>query len=240
MGLKDVVERLAGKKPADRKQGSRGPRVEKRDRDESTIQVPVGDVGRPAPTPQTGAPVSSTPMPSQPPAYTPPVAPPAPAPQAPAPQAPPPQAPVAPPAAPPLASAQTPAAPRPAPGKPAIQADATLYAEIPQMQTGELVGVLVAIGGELKGKIYKVYEGETRLGRGQDCEIQLLDAQVSREHALIVCEDGALAILPLQDKNPIVVGEEVVDEGAELSDGNLVRLGNPGASTFRFRTIEGL
>jgi pSer/pThr/pTyr-binding forkhead associated (FHA) protein len=138
-----------------------------------------------------------------------------------------------------MATAPTPAAPQKAPGSPIISADATVYAEVPQIQSGELVGVLVGIGGELKGKVYKIHEGETRLGRGQDCDIQLLDAQISREHALIVCEDGALAILPLQDKNPIVVGDEDVDEGAELSDGNLVRFGNPGASTFRFRTIEG-
>jgi len=233
VGLKEVVERIAGKKSTSRKQGSRGPREHKRERDESTIQVPVGDIPASPPPPSPGS-AQTAPPPAQqppPPAYTPPQQP-APAPQ---PAAPPPaQSPPAP--QPPMA----PAAPQPAPGSPVISADATLYAEVPQIETGELVGILVCVGGELKGKIYKVFEGETRVGRGQDCDIQLLDAQVSREHALIVCEDGALAILPLQDKNPIVVGDELVDEGAELSDGNLVRLGNPGASAFRFRTIEGL
>jgi hypothetical protein len=235
--LKEVVERIAGKKSTDRKQGSRGPREHKRERDESTIQVPVGDMPASAPPPAPGAAQTAPPAqpPSRqappPPAYTPPQQP------APAPQ---PAAPPAAPAPPPMAAAPTPAAPQPAPGGVVISADATLYAEIPQIETGELVGLLVGVSGELKGKIYKVFEGETRVGRGQDCDIQLLDAQVSREHALIVCEDGALAILPLQDKNPIVVGEEDVDEGAELSDGNLVRFGNPGATAFRFRTIEGL
>jgi pSer/pThr/pTyr-binding forkhead associated (FHA) protein len=112
--------------------------------------------------------------------------------------------------------------------------------EVPQTPQGEIAGVLVGIAGDLKGEIYRVFAGDNKLGRSQTCEVHLLDARISREHATILCEEGATAILPLTDKNPVYLNDEIVDEGAELSDGDSLRLGNPGSSVFRFRTIEGL
>ncbi len=108
------------------------------------------------------------------------------------------------------------------------------------VEFGALIGVIVGIEGELKGEIFKVGEGDNRLGRAQNCDIQLLDPKVSREHAMIIFEDGVIMVLPLNDKNPIYLNDEMVDEGDQLSDGDKLRFGNVGASVFRFRTIEGL
>jgi predicted component of type VI protein secretion system len=107
------------------------------------------------------------------------------------------------------------------------------------MSKGELVGVLVGIDGELKGHMYGVTDGDNKLGRSQECDLNLLDPKISREHAMIASEDGVLLILPLSDKNPVFLNDSVVDEGDQLSDGDKLRLGNSGSSTFRFRTIEG-
>jgi pSer/pThr/pTyr-binding forkhead associated (FHA) protein len=98
----------------------------------------------------------------------------------------------------------------------------------------------VGIAGDLKGEIYRIYVGDNKLGRAQTCDVHLLDARISREHATVLCEEGANAIIPHVDKNPVYLNEEVVDEAAELSDGDAFQLGNPGSSVFRFRTIEGL
>ena len=242
MGLKDVVGRFAGKKSAAGQRGSRGPRERKRERDEATQQVPTGLAGgQGAPHPEPTPPAQPKPPPAAatpqaPPAYTPPPA----APHQPPPAAAPHAQPVAP--RPPAPAPSVPATQRPsAPARPAgpSSAEATQYVTVPDFSAGELVGVLVGIEGELKGEIFKVKDGDNRIGRSQECDIHLLDAKVSREHAMIAYDDGVLLILPLNDKNPTVLNDEFIDEGDQLSDGDKLRFGNPGSSIFRFRTIEG-
>ena len=52
---------------------------------------------------------------------------------------------------------------------------------------------------------------------------------------MIVHQEGVFAIVPLSEKNRTYVNDREVD-GAELSDGDTIRLGH---TTFRFRSIEG-
>ncbi len=110
---------------------------------------------------------------------------------------------------------------------------------IPGFSRGTLVGVLVGIEGELKHEMFKVMDGDNKIGRSQECDIHLLDPKVSREHAMIAFDDGILLILPLTDKNPVFLNDTAIDEGDQLNDGDKLRFGNPGSSEFRFRTIEG-
>ncbi len=245
MGLKDIVEKISGKKPANANTGSRGPRVRSRDRDEQTVQVSL-DTVPPGPG-NAGLPQPSTPQPpAAPPAGTPSAAPAPPPPAAPGPSQPPapapphpavPPPPPAPPPAPPVAPSPQPSTP--VAGNPDAEAK-TMMAPIPDFDEHPLVGLLVGIGGTLKGEIYRVRAGENRVGRSDQCDIQLLDGQVSREHAIIGAEDGALYVVQKHETNPTFVNDEEVDEAVELSDGNSLRFGSKGSSTFRFRTIEGL
>jgi pSer/pThr/pTyr-binding forkhead associated (FHA) protein len=99
-----------------------------------------------------------------------------------------------------------------------------------------VTAVLVVIDGELEGEVYRLRKGENKLGRAQTCDVVLPSVKISREHATVICEEGLFAIAPLSEKNPTTVND-VVTEGSELSDGDLVCMGK---STFRFRTIEGL
>jgi pSer/pThr/pTyr-binding forkhead associated (FHA) protein len=98
-----------------------------------------------------------------------------------------------------------------------------------------VVGVLVAVDGELAGALCAVRDGENRLGRAETCEIVLPSVKVSREHAKIVHSDGVFAIVPLKPENPTLVNGEAT-QGSELRDGDLVRVGQ---TTLRFRTVEG-
>lgn len=218
MGLKDVVERL--KRKSNQGRGVRRPAAPSRNRDEATMQVPApGGSAWPSSPPPPGP---QTPPPS-------------------APQPPPPAAPQAPPPQP--YPQPTPQAPPPRPAAPRSSvndAEATQYVTVPGFSEEALIGVLVGVDGELKDEIFKVRQGDNKLGRSPECAVHLLDPKVSREHAMILSEDGVLLILPLSQKNPVFLNGEVVDEGDQLSDGDVLRLGNPGASTFRFRTIEGL
>jgi serine/threonine protein kinase len=97
------------------------------------------------------------------------------------------------------------------------------------------VGILIAIEGDsLVGERFKLFDGENKLGRGKDCEVKLPSDFISREHALLIHQEGVFAIRPLREENPVLVNGART-EGTALQDGDLVRLGR---TTFRFRTAE--
>lgn len=122
------------------------------------------------------------------------------------------------------------AEPRPSPHAP------TQYQETGSYKKDVVAGVLVAIDGELKGEVFKLFDGENRLGRSDTSDVVLSSKWISRDHAMVVHQEGVFAIVPLTEKNRTYVNDREVD-GAELSDGDTVRLGH---TTFRFRSIEAL
>lgn len=190
------------------------------------------------------APPSSAPVPQQPAPSVAPMAAPSPAPPA----APPPAAVAAPSAAPPQAP---PAAHLPSTipvehksasvASPAVvsSADQTQYVIPEKAEANELAGVLVGIFGETKNQVFLVLNGNCTLGRSDTCEIQILDAKVSREHAAISCEQGSVVITPLNERNPVFVNDRAITEPSAIADGDMLQFGNTGTSIFRFRTIEG-
>lgn len=64
----------------------------------------------------------------------------------------------------------------------------------------------------------------TRLGRGQDAQVQLHDTGVSRLHAEIRLEGGSAQIVDLQSTNGTTVNGRPVDS-APLHDGDRIRVG---------------
>jgi len=98
---------------------------------------------------------------------------------------------------------------------------------------GAVKGVLIGIEGKLEGEVFKVRDGENRMGRAANAEIRLDDGDdtISREHAVILHRDGAFGIKALKRDNPTFVNDEQV-EGGTLSDGDRIRIGR---NTFRFR-----
>lgn len=109
----------------------------------------------------------------------------------------------------------------------------TQYIVLGESSAGEIVGVLVAIEGELTGQVFKVKDGTNQVGRGSDCDIELNSAKISRPHAEIIHQNGMFVIKPLNAKNPTFLNENQT-EGDELGDGDLIRLG---LTTLKFRTI---
>ena len=96
--------------------------------------------------------------------------------------------------------------------------------------------MLVAVDGDLKGDVFRLFDGENKLGRAEASDVVLASKWISRAHAMIVHQEGVFAIVPLTEKNRTYVNDREVD-GAELSDGDIIRLGH---TTFRFRSVEGL
>ncbi len=135
-------------------------------------------------------------------------------------------------ASPPAATVVIPRAP-PVASRAASSAGETEYVDVRKMLPNQVVGVLVAIEGELEGEVYRVFDGENRLGRSPDCEIELPSTKISREHAKLIHQDGMFVIAPLSGKNPTILNDAAT-EGAELGDGDTLKLGR---TTFRFRSV---
>jgi predicted component of type VI protein secretion system len=210
LALRDLLRKLGLASGDDvRETGVRRARLPQRAADAPTIRVPLnpGGLESSAPAPPPAMSAASLVRPTA--------------------------APVAVPAAAPLASPPRPHAARSAaPG--ADLGGATQYFQMPAA-AGDLVGVLAAIAGPLKGQVFTVSDGETRLGR-EGCEVTLRSQRISRYHAKIVHVDGAFVIEANPEvaaRNPTVVNEQTVDAEA-LCDGDVIQLGD---CTFKFRTI---
>lgn len=263
MGIKDVFDRIKGKSDDKGKKAKANEALSRRQTDEETVQVNVSraplapsDPSRESPTvvarpdPQPVPPARPQPPPPSPPVATNPsdgeldptvVAGASPPPTV-RPAGPTPRAPVAP--APSVRPSVTPVAPTPnrvpPPASPVSSAADTVYQKPGEDLGLDFAAVLVGIFGEVKGEIFRVPVGTSRLGRADQCEVQLLDAKVSREHARFQCENGAIELTPLSDRNPILVNDAPVTGPQTLADGDKLQFGNPGASILRLRTIEGM
>jgi pSer/pThr/pTyr-binding forkhead associated (FHA) protein len=113
-------------------------------------------------------------------------------------------------------------------------AEATQLTSVPGRR-GQVVAVLVAIDGEPKDEVYRLYDGENSVGRGRTATVALRvsDRSVSREHALIIHSGGSFGIRALRPENPTFLNDRQI-EGEILSDGDTIRVGSV---SLRFRTI---
>ena len=73
-------------------------------------------------------------------------------------------------------------------------AQATMSGNTMVDRRGEQVGVLVVKSGVDAGKSFMLSEGDNSIGRGNDAAINLSDESVSRQHAVIRCQDGKLTL----------------------------------------------
>jgi DNA-binding winged helix-turn-helix (wHTH) protein len=80
-----------------------------------------------------------------------------------------------------------------------------------------------------EGRIYPLYEGENAVGRAPDGRVVILAPTVSRRHALITIQDGAISIMDLDSKNGTYVeGERIgrspvrLMRGAQIGFGALI------------------
>lgn len=92
---------------------------------------------------------------------------------------------------------------------------------------GCTAGWLVCIKGEDYGRDFRLYAGFNRIGRSRDSDIVLKDAGVSREeHCSVVYEEkkNVFYIIP-KAGNLTYIGEELLEQAKELTDGQVITLG---------------
>jgi len=94
--------------------------------------------------------------------------------------------------------------------------------------------LLVAKSGPLEGNAYAI-TGSMLIGRDADCDIQLIEASVSRRHAAVVeQDDGRMLVRDLVSHNGTFVRQQRVQE-AVLQPGDELSVGD---STFEYRLAD--
>jgi pSer/pThr/pTyr-binding forkhead associated (FHA) protein len=95
--------------------------------------------------------------------------------------------------------------------------------------------VLVALSGPLEGNRYAI-TGSTLIGRDAECDIQLIESDVSRKHcAVLEQDDGSVLVRDLVSHNGTHVRAQRVTE-ALLQPGDALTVGD---SRFEYRIVDG-
>ena len=86
-------------------------------------------------------------------------------------------------------------------------------------------GWLVQLNENKAGNIYTIHEGKSFIGSGADCEIRILEGNLSRQHAYLTVADHMCSIVDLGNGAPIRVNNcDTVK--TTLIDGDLIEMGN--------------
>jgi tetratricopeptide (TPR) repeat protein len=93
---------------------------------------------------------------------------------------------------------------------------------------------LSVLSGREVGALFKLGPGESIIGRGNDCDVQLVDDGVSRRHAKLVRDlDGTSKIIDLKSTNGTFVnGRRVAVE--VLREGDRIRIGQSATLDFQY------
>lgn len=78
---------------------------------------------------------------------------------------------------------------------------------------------------KVRGKVVEVAAGETLIGRGDDCAIQLFNSLVSRHHARMKCQESDVTIEDLGSRNGTKVNSKYVEGARVLQDGDVIQIG---------------
>jgi diguanylate cyclase (GGDEF)-like protein len=92
---------------------------------------------------------------------------------------------------------------------------------------------LIVLAGSNVGEMFRLDEGETFLGRGQNATVRLNDDGISRRHARIFQQGGEVVIEDLKSSNGTVVNGVPVTLQL-LKDGDKIRLGSTTILKFTY------
>jgi hypothetical protein len=84
--------------------------------------------------------------------------------------------------------------------------------------------LVVRAGGGRAGESFKPVGGRTRIGRSPDCDIFLDDVTVSRDHAVLVLENGKYHVEDQGSLNGTFVNRRRIDN-ASLAEGDELQIG---------------
>ncbi len=104
---------------------------------------------------------------------------------------------------------------------------------MPELTDAPQRGRLVVQGGEWDGTTWYLNRVETRLGRGEENDVVILDIGVSRRHLVITRHPQGFRLIDLQSGNGTYLNGRRIAE-AELYDGDRIELGH---TTLAYDTV---
>lgn len=104
-----------------------------------------------------------------------------------------------------------------------------------QLQTFQpVVGWVVVLNGELRGRDFRLVDGKNTMGTAADCDVVLTDPYLSSHHAVIRHENGEFTLTDLDSTNGSFVNERRISR-EDLIDNDKVRLGR---TELKFKSLE--
>ncbi len=92
---------------------------------------------------------------------------------------------------------------------------------------------LVVLNGGQKSTVYTLHEGKSKIGTGADCEVRILLDSISRQHALLIANQGRYSIADLNSVTGAYVNNFQISN-REIIDGDIVKLGDV---EFKFKCL---
>jgi len=93
---------------------------------------------------------------------------------------------------------------------------------------------LVVLSGHNVGQVYPLDKAETRLGRDDNAEIQIMDAGISRTHALITRRGDQYLLEDAGSRNGTYANNHRIDGQHQLGDGDKIQMGAMTVLKFAF------
>jgi len=90
---------------------------------------------------------------------------------------------------------------------------------------------LIVIQGEMLGRVFRLKNGRSVIGRHPSCDVQVQQRTVSGFHAEIQRTDSVCLLEDLKSSNGTVLNKEKISQATRLKAGDLVRIGS---SVFRY------
>jgi len=84
---------------------------------------------------------------------------------------------------------------------------------------------LLVVGGKSAGKKIPIQVPKFFIGRGDDCHLQAGSDQVSRHHAVLIVEEGFVAVRDFGSKSGTFVNQERIKTERELKTGDRLKIG---------------
>ena len=119
--------------------------------------------------------------------------------------------------------------------------EATLIVDVNKLRENQPVqsrddqqAYLMVIAGPHVGKMFKVDDDTTVLGRSSKADIHVNDVGISRQHAEFVCYGEDVFIDDLDSANGTYLNGQIVDRRQQLQDGDKITLGSTTILKFTY------
>jgi len=97
-----------------------------------------------------------------------------------------------------------------------------------------LSGWLVHLKEGKACKAYTIHEGKSFIGSGADCEIRILDANLSRQQAYLVIADSMCSIVDMGNSGVAMKVNKTDAVKTTLIDGDIIEFGD---NTFKIKLL---